>query len=53
MDELTREPFSTKQLIHLNVCRIYLNIIHLSDIVYQDGIFINHNFLIGIKPAYP
>ena len=53
MDELTRKPFSHKQLIHLNDCRIYLNIIHLSDIVHPDGKSINHNFLIGIKPAYP
>ena len=53
MDVLTRELFSTKQLIHLNACRIYLNIIHLSDIVYPDDKSINHNFLIGIKSAYP
>ena len=53
MDVLTRELFSTKQLIHLNACRIYLNIIHLSDIVYPDDKSINHNFLIGIKPVYP
>ena len=52
MDELTRKLFSLKQLIHLNACRIYLNIIHLSDIVHPDGKSINHNFIIGIKPAY-
>ena len=52
MDELTREIFSIKQLTHLNACRIYLNIVHLSDIVYPDGKSINQNFLIRIKPAY-
>ena len=53
MDEPTREPFSIKKLIHLNACRLYLNINQLSDIVNPDGISVNHNFLIGIKPVYP
>ena len=52
-DELTRELFSIKQLIHLNTCRFYLSVIHLSDIVNPDGISVNHNFLIGIKHVYP
>ena len=53
MDELTRELFSIKQLIRLNTCRLYLSVIHLSDIVNPDGISVNQNFLIGIKPVYP
>ena len=53
MDEFTREPFSIKQLTQLNACWIYLNIIHLSDIIYPDGKTLNHNFLIGIKATYP
>ena len=53
MDELTREPFSIKRLIQLNACRIYLSVIHLSNIVYPDSKTINHNFLIGIKPTWP
>ena len=53
MDEFTREPLSVKQLIHFNACRLYLNILHLSNVVKPDGISVNHNFLIGIKPVYP
>ena len=53
MDEFTREPFSIKQLTQLNACWIYLNIIHLSDIIYPDDKTLNHNFLIGIKATYP
>ena len=53
MDELTRGLFSIKQLIQLDVCRIYLNIIHLSDIVNPDEKTLNHNFLIECKPNYP
>ena len=53
MDEFTREPLSIKQLIHLNACRLYLNILHLSNVVKPDGISVNHNVLIGIKPVYP
>ena len=37
MDDLTRGPSSNIQLIQLNACRLYLNIIHLSDIVNPDG----------------
>ena len=53
MDELTRGPSTNNQLIQLNACRLYLNIIHLSDIVYPDGKTINNHFLIGCKPPYP
>ena len=53
MDDLTRSPSSNIQLIQLNACRLYLNIIHLSDIVNPDGKTINNNFLIGCKPTYP
>jgi len=53
MDDLTRGPSSHTQLIQLNACRLYLNIIHLSDIVNPDGKTINNNFLIGCKPNYP
>ena len=52
MDELTREPFSIKQLIHLNACQLYLNIIHFSNNINPDGILVNLNFLIGIKSVY-
>ena len=50
MDKLTRVSFSIQQLAQLNVCRLYLNIIYLSDIIHSDGKTINHNFLIGIIP---
>ena len=53
MDELTRGPSINSQLIQLNTCRLYLNIIHLSDIFNPDGKTINNNFLIGCKPPYP
>ena len=53
MDELTRGSSSLNQLIQINACRLYLNIIHLSDIVNPDGKTINNNFLIGCKPTYP
>ena len=36
MDDLTRGSSSNTQLIQLNACRLYLNIIHLSDIVNPD-----------------
>ena len=52
MDELTRGSSSLNQLIQINACRLYLNIIHLSDIVNPDGKTINNNFLIGCKPTY-
>ena len=45
--------YSIKQLIHLNACRLYLNILHLSNVVKPDGISVNHDLLIGIKPVYP
>ena len=50
MDKLTRGSSSHNQLIQINACRLYLNIIHLSDIVNPDGKTINNNFLIGCKP---
>ena len=53
MDELTRDSFLLKQLTHLNACRLYLNIIHLSDMTYPDGKINNHNYLVGVKPIYP
>ena len=53
MDELTRGSSSISQLIQSNVCRLYLNIIHLNDIISPDGNTINNNFLIGCKPSYP
>ena len=53
MDELTRGLSSINQLIQINACRFYLNIIHLSDIVNPDGNTINNKFLIGYKPNYP
>ena len=53
MDELTRGSSSHKQLIKINACRLYLNIIHLSDIVNPDRKTINNNFLIECKPDYP
>ena len=53
MDELTRSSSSLKQLIQINACRLYLNIIHLSDIVNPNGKTINNNYLIGCKPTYP
>ena len=37
MNELTRGSLSVKQLTHLNACRLYLNKIHLIDIIYPDG----------------
>ena len=36
MNELTRSSSSHNQLIQLNTCQLYLNIIHLSDIVNYD-----------------
>ena len=53
MDELTRGSSSINQLIQINACLLYLNIIHLSDIVNPDGNTINNNFLIECKPNYP
>ena len=53
MDDLTRVPLSHNQLIQLNACRLYLNIIHLSDILNSDGKTINNNSLKGCKPNYP
>ena len=52
MDELIRGSSSYNQLIQINACRLYLNIIHLSDIFNPDGKTINNNFLIGCKPDY-
>ena len=53
MDELTRGSSSHKQLIKINACRLYLNIIHLSNIVNSEGKTVNNNFLIGCKLDYP
>ena len=53
MNELTRGSSSINQLIQINTCRLYLNIIHLSDIVNPDVDTINNNFLIGYKLSYP
>ena len=36
MNELTRGSSSHNQLIQSNACRLYLNVIHLSDIVNPD-----------------
>ena len=53
MDKLARGSSSLNQLIQINACRLYLNIIHLSDIVNPDGKTINNNLLIGCKQNYP
>ena len=53
MDELTRKSLSLQQLIRINAYRLYLNIIHLSDMLFPDEVNINHNYLIEVKTEYP
>ena len=53
MDELTRESLSSQQLIRINACRLYLNIIHHSNMIYPDEVNMNYNYLIGMKLEYP
>ena len=53
MNELTRGSSSHNQLIKINACRLYLNIIHISDIINLDEKTFNNNFLIGCKSDYP
>lgn len=37
MNEFTREKFTKIKFIQLNTCRLYLNLIYVSDIVNSDG----------------
>ena len=53
MDKLARGSLSLNQFTHLNAYRLYLNIIHLSEMIYPDRKTVNHNYLVGVKPTYP
>ena len=53
MVDITRVPLSLQYLIRINAYRLYLNIIHLSDMIYPDGVNVNRNYLIGVKPEHP
>ena len=53
MDEILYLHLSQNKLTQLNACRLYLQILHLSDITYPDGKTINSSFILGHHPDYP
>jgi len=48
MDHFIRQGYKASQLIRLNCCRIYLQVITLTDIVSADGTCIIPDFFIGL-----
>ncbi len=48
MDHFIRQGYKASQLIRLNCCRIYLQVITLTDIVSADGTCIISDFFIGL-----
>ena len=39
------------KIANINDCQLYLNIIHLSNMIYPDGKTVNHNYLVGVNPT--
>ena len=52
-DKIIQTRLKEKQLRKINSCRIFLNIIHLSDICHLNSVDIYHQFLSGEKRKLP
>ena len=52
IEELLRLNPSNKQLIKINVCRLYLKVSHLSNIVNPNGKNVKSDFIIGKRGSY-
>ena len=53
MSEISKLKLPKQQTIQINACRLYLQVVTLSDIVNPDGRTINHYFLDVTKPIQP
>ena len=53
MYDLIQLPLTTTELIHLNACRMYLQVSFLSDITSPNGKIIMIQFLRETEPKYP
>ena len=53
MDEVFQLNFSTSKRMQVNSCRLYLQVIYLSDIIEPDGRTADMNVSSEKRPAYP
>ena len=53
MDEVLQSNFLKGKRIQVNVCRLYLRVIYLSDMIEPDGRTVDMNLFSGKRPEYP
>ena len=53
MDEILKREYTTLKLKQLNVCKLYLQVTHVCDIIQPNGKNIDIDFLIGVKKWIP
>ena len=53
MDDIIQTRLKIKQLKQINACRMFLNIIHLSDMYHPNGVNIYDQSLSGEKRQFP
>ena len=53
LDEVLQSNLSKSKLIQVNTCRLYLQILFLSDIIEPDGKSVHYMYHSGNRPEYP
>ena len=53
MDEVMKSNLTKNQLIQVNACRLYLQILYLSDTIESNGKTVNYMYHLGKRPEYP
>ena len=51
MDEVLQSNLPKSKIIQVNACRLYLQIIYLSDIINPDSKTVNYTYYSGKRPA--